>query len=441
MAYQLTLFEFEGVFDSSKYLSDSFPNNSGIYPIPSNFFEWLKKQCLGLEVGDGIHWLKLRNKQGKEVIQFAGYVGVLRSPSGDEIEILPKTGSVAENRVESIIKNRNLLLNMLRSLPDFRHFKSTEAELKTLKFTLLEIFIKQFLMSVETILQRGIRRDYLTLKENVYALKGKLLIAEHIKQNAIRPDRFFTEHDEYSPNRAENRLIATALRKVLSYSSTPSNLKLARELAFIFFDIPDTKDVVQDFQRVRIDRGMNYYESALDWARLILSGQSPLTGLGKTSSISLLFPMSAVFESYVAKNLSRNLKHGWQLKTQSTKNYLVTHVNKNWFQLKPDMLISHNRDARYVLDTKWKLLDTANSADKFGLSQSDFYQLYVYGQYYLKGEGSLILIYPMTERFTKPLEEFIFKDGKSNLKLYVVPYDLENNNIVATNIFDEPLLK
>jgi 5-methylcytosine-specific restriction enzyme subunit McrC len=53
-----------------------------------------------------------------------------------------------------------------------------------------------------------------------------------------------------------------------------------------------------------LDRGMGYYADAFDalaWARLILDEESPLTGTGDHSAPSLLFPMEAVFEAFVAK--------------------------------------------------------------------------------------------------------------------------------------------
>lgn len=61
------------------------------------------------------------------------------------------------------------------------------------------------------------------------------------------------------------------------------------------------------------------------------------------------------------------------------------------------------------------------SGDKYGLSQSDFYQLYAYGQRYLGGNGTLLLVYPKTATFKAPLDEFAF-DGQ--LKLAAVPFDL-----------------
>jgi 5-methylcytosine-specific restriction enzyme subunit McrC len=433
----LTIFEYESVYDSAVGMGSA--NDIGQHGVSSQLYFWLKKQCLGLEEREeeAIHWLKLRNKGGREIIQFAGYVGVLRAPNGEQIEILPKTGLAASSRSEAIQNNRRLLINMLRTMHDFRHFKSSEAELESTKLPLLEIFIRQFLLSVESIVRRGLRSDYLALQDNLFALRGKLLISQHIKYNTVRRDRFFTEHDEYSPNRPENRLVASALRNVLKYSRSAENQKLARELSFVFNDIPDSPNVESDFQKIRLDRGMGYYEAALDWASLVLTGKSPLTGSGKNAAISLLFPMAAVFEAYVARSLARTLPKNWQLKEQSSKYYLVKHRQQNWFQLKPDILIMSANRAHFVLDTKWKLLDEAKSTskDKYGLSQADFYQLYAYGQFYLEGAGRLVLIYPKTEQFKEPLEEFVFGGQDSTLKLSVVPYDLENNRLVS-NILD-----
>jgi 5-methylcytosine-specific restriction endonuclease McrBC regulatory subunit McrC len=39
---------------------------------------------------------------------------------------------------------------------------------------------------------------------------------------------------------------------------------------------------------------MHHYEQALDWAKLILLGESPHCMQGQANAISLLFPMEAV---------------------------------------------------------------------------------------------------------------------------------------------------
>ena len=96
------------------------------------------------------------------------------------------------------------------------------------------------------------------------------------------------------------------------------------------------------------------------------------------------------------------------------------------FRLEPDLLIEQG-SMRWVLDTKWKRLDSSDRDGKYGLSQADFYQLFAYGQRYLGGKGELALIYPAHRKFTRPLPPFDFGSG---LHLHVVPFDLERDELL-----------
>lgn len=87
-------------------------------------------------------------------------------------------------------------------------------------------------------MKRGLRRDYVSEQSNLFALRGKLLVSQQLRQNLQRPDRFFTDHDDFSPNRPENRLLHAALRKVLSATVSELIQRLARELVFVFADVP-----------------------------------------------------------------------------------------------------------------------------------------------------------------------------------------------------------
>jgi 5-methylcytosine-specific restriction enzyme subunit McrC len=76
---------------------------------------------------------------------------------------------------------------------------------------------------------------------------------------------------------------------------------------------------------------MGHYADALAWARLILQDESPLTGAGGHHAPSLLFPMEAVFEAFVARHLARQLARPFTLKTQARSLSLVTHRSRTGF--------------------------------------------------------------------------------------------------------------
>lgn len=419
----ITIYEFDALMASGAHVSSA----EGLHRVPDKVYGWLEEQCLQAAANGEAAWLRLTQRHGTRVVQVASFVGVIRAPDGFQIEVLPKIGKAVGGGAKEA---RQLLIEMLCCLQGFRHVRTDSARISAARMPLLEVFLAEFLRTVEHIVKRGLRSDYSNKQDNLFALRGKLLMAPHLRQNRFRADRFFTEQDEFSTDRPENRLLHAALRRVLMLSASQANQQLARELQFVFADVPASAQPSIDFQLVRLDRGMGHYADALAWVRLILDEESPVTGTGGHQATSLLFPMEAVFEAFVAKHLARQLARPLMLKSQARSHHLVRHRGQNWFRLKPDLLIQEaSRDA-LVLDTKWKLLDgmKANGTDKYGLSQSDFYQLQAYGQSYLDGQGAVVLIYPKTAAFDRPLPVFEFPTLK-RLQLWVLPFCLKSRRL------------
>ena len=420
----ITIYEFDALMMAGSDAADA----EGVHRIPDKVYGWLEDQCLRAAEAREAAWLRLTQRRGRRVVQVTSFVGVIRAPDGFQIEVLPKVGKAIGGGAKEA---RQLLIEMLCCLQGFRHVQTDSAKISAARMPLLEVFIAEFLSTVERIVKSGLRSDYSSRQDNLFALRGKLLMAPHLRQNLYRADRFFTKHDEFSVDRPENRLLHAALRRVLTLSASQANQRLARELQFVFADVPASARPRIDFQQVRLDRGMGYYADALAWTRLILNEESPLTGTGDHRAPSLLFPMEAVFEAFVAKHLARQLARPLILKTQTCGHHLVRHREQNWFRLKPDLLIREGRRYALVLDTKWKLLDgmKRNGTDKYGLSQADFYQLMAYGHSYLEGQGDVVLIYPRTLDFNQPLQVFELL-ALNELRLWVLPFCLVSKRLL-----------
>lgn len=415
-------------FDALEAMVPGAPDADGLRAVPLSVFTWLESQALDAAEAGKPAWLRVTQRHGRRAVQVTSFVGVMRAPDGFQIEVLPKVGKAIGG---GDAQARQLLIEMLRCLGGFRHVQTDSAKLVATRMPLLGVFIGEFLRAVEHIVKRGLRSDYRLRQDNVFALRGKLQMAMHLRQNLCRQDRFFAEFDEFSTNRPENRLLHAALRRALSWTAAQAHQQLARELCFVFAEVPQSEGPAVDFSRVRLDRGMGHYADALAWARLILGDESPLTGAGGHRAPSLLFPMEAVFEAYVAKHLARQLAHPFTLRTQARSFSLVQHLRQDWFRLKPDLLVQESATNHLVLDTKWKLLDgkKATGADKYGLDQGDFYQLHAYGQSYLDGQGDVVLIYPRTDAFDQALPVFDFPKSKG-LRLWVLPFCLRERVLV-----------
>jgi 5-methylcytosine-specific restriction enzyme subunit McrC len=398
--------------------------------VSPDAFKYLESLCLN-QASEMKHFLRLRSYSGERALQLKHYVGVIQIPNGEQIEVLPKVGKVSNEATAdklTIDNSRKSLLNMLKTMNGFRHIESADAQVNQHKMPLFEVFIRQFLQSVNQLVKRGLRSDYVSKQDNLLFLKGKLLTSQQLKYNLVNKHKFYVEYDEYILDRPANRLIHTALNKIANYSKNNAHQRLCRELSFAFNDIPVSHNIKQDFAQVKLNRGMSYYQTPLAWAKLILEGMTPLAMQGSANAISLLFPMHDIFESYVGSVLRRQLPDNLSLKEQARSEHLVKHGDKNWFNLKPDFLIKEDDTNSLVLDTKWKLLDARddNGSDKYGLSQNDFYQMFAYAHKYLTGNNrQLILIYPKTDKFSETIaHSFDFSD---DIKLWVIPFDVSSD--------------
>lgn len=374
-------------------------------------------------------FLKPATYRRKPALQVRNYVGVLQTACGTQIEVLPKVYNPNGDNEEEYC--RSALLKMLRTLKDSPFRDAGKADIHDAKMPLLEVYISQFLALANQLVKRGIRSDYVKVQNNSKFLKGRLLVAQQIRKNSIHSERFYIEHSEYQVNRPANRLIKTALMKVAKLARSNRNQRLARELCFVFEEVPKSHDIAGDFKKVRIDRGMQHYQEVLAWTKLLLSGLGPTASAGSFNTLSLLYPMERIFEDYVAhclhKNMPEALGEGARLKTQVGGKALVKHNDKPMFRLRPDLMVIEGDKALWVMDTKWKLINGNSRAKNYGISQSDMYQLYAYGHKYLTGGKKLMLIYPMNESFKVPLSKFTYE---GDFELFVVPFDLMKGELV-----------
>jgi 5-methylcytosine-specific restriction enzyme subunit McrC len=179
----------------------------GVVELPASLFDWLLSQ-VGQPNGQ---WLRLDAMGRVPVLKAQQYAGVVRSPCGHVLEILPKTGHAGHTPAQA----RRVLLTMLSHLPDFHALQLGSAAVAHAQVPLLEVFIGLALTQFEQLLRRGVRSHYVSQHAQRPVLRGKLLMAEQLKHNIAHRERFYTEHDEYVRNRAENRLIRAALRCTL----------------------------------------------------------------------------------------------------------------------------------------------------------------------------------------------------------------------------------
>jgi len=364
---------------------------------------------------------RVLQRDGQQRLKLDNYVGVLQSPCGTVVEVLPKHHAGAGCAVTGRALLRKMILADLEATPR----EAGVASLELFDAPLHEWVMARFLDELDRLLKRGLRFDYQRVDDELPFLRGQLDMRRQLRQPPGRQHRFQVRHDLYLPDRPENRLLRAALERVLRATAVPASWRLAQELALRTAEIRPSARVEADFDAWQEDRLMAHYAPIKPWCELVLGRQMPWALAGAQVGISPMFPMEKLFERFVAKWLRKAVVPRSEVKTPARSEWLCRHEGSPVFRLEPDLMVQLDGQ-RWVMDTKWKGVDAADLAGRYGLSQADFYQLFAYGQRYLGGVGEMALIYPRTATFQVPLPPFDFGGG---LRLHVLPFDLNQEQL------------
>ena len=368
-----------------------------------------------------------RDKQGKPrpVLQLLNsndlraqnYVGIITTRKGTVLEILPKIDLSGDKDNK---RTKEIFLNMLRTWRGLNEAQFSQSNINALpRFNMLEAFIRLFLDNLVSLTRRGIAKHYQSVEDNLSCLKGRLLFPQHLRINLANQARFYVRFDEFSADRPANRLINSAIHKLMPVVRQPQNQQLLYQLRLYFDEIPLSRQWQTDWDRHRVDRTMQHYNSVMQWVGLFLFGHGLTTFQGKHVNQSLLFPMEEVFEDFVTYHFRKD-QNQFSVKPQGPQEPLAKLNGKtDAFQMKPDITLSSS-DKMFILDTKWKRINENTNDPKRGIIQADMYQLYSYGKKY--GCEKVALIYPRTDEFQNHFH-YRFDD---NLSLFCFPFDVEH---------------
>lgn len=396
--------------------------------LPENVFRDLEEFIHAFagddEHADALEFLKISFRRNVgDIISVNNYVGLIQMQNGYQIQVLPKIdiGSNPDSKNE---ETKRVFLRMLRTMKDFPSKVFNDANLKMDRMTLYEIFVNMYLKEVRTLVKHGIKSAYIGREDNLNYYKGKLVVGEHIKQNAAHGERFYVRYDEYLVDRAENRLVKATLLKLQNITVSAENQKEIRQLLTSFEMVRPSINHQKEFSKVVIDRNTKDYDMLMRWSRVFLLNKSFTTFSGGTNARALLFPMEKVFESYVAQQLKKVLVDlDWEVSSQDKGYYLFDSPRQ--FALRPDIVITREDGTKIILDTKWKSLVDKPRLN-YGISQADMYQMYAYSKKYDTPE--IWLLYPVNPEMRDHQDISFDSDDGVNVRLFFVDVaNIENS--------------
>ncbi|MDO6600640.1 McrC family protein [Tenacibaculum sp. 1_MG-2023] len=307
-------------------------------------------------------------------IRFNQYVGVIQV-YGLTIEINPKA-----DKDDDDYKWKGVLLKMLQACGKIKAESSGAANVKRQHLNLLEIYFELYLKELESLVRKGLIKQYRKQTKNTKALKGKLEFAEHISKNLIHKERFYTTHQVYDNNHFLHQVLHKALTIVSQFTTGTRLQDVTNRVKLSFPEVDEKAITAKQLNTIQLNRKSSSYSTALDLARLIILNYSPDISSGKEKMLSLLFDMNQLWEEFVLKQLQKACEGtGIEVSGQESKSFWG--VNS----LRPDIVLRKGSQT-YVIDTKWK------RPLKSSASVSDLRQMYAYCRFW--DAEKAVLLYP-----------------------------------------------
>lgn len=300
------------------------------------------------------------------------YVGVI--VLGDRhIVIQPKTP----------VTNLFYMLTYAYDLPAFR----TEETLLAVGDEIFEFIVTLFLHQVQRLIRQGLYRSYVTHEEDQPYLRGRLLLAEHLRQNVAHLGRFPQRTHDYTANVPENQILTATLGLLTQFGyQDPTLSARLRHTQRAFAEVTLLPVTAADCRQIHYTRLNQRYSTPINLAALLLRHLSLEGGRGQHRFSAYLFNMPEVFEKFVGCYLQEYFR-GHPSRTVVLQDHLWLDAERQEKGI-PDIVIRHNGQPHCVLDTKYKFF-------KGNPDPRDRDQMWVYSHRMQVKEG--VLVYPVEQ--------------------------------------------
>ena len=304
-------------------------------------------------------------------------VGVIRLPSGLQLEIQPK------------IPLMNLLW-MLAAVEDLSaiNFKRLEDSVNLKEFDqILKIIADAFAGMVEHRLDLGLYRNYVEEEGNLTAIRGRILFAPDVARNAVLRHRTYCQYTTYSWDLPENQIIRQVARQLSGWGFSSRLTGRLVALDHQMDEVSTSRFSAGDIDRFVYNRQSEDYRPIHRYCRFFLDGASLNEEAGDAAFDGFLWNMNALFEKFITTMLRSRLEPRFCLKDQDRSTLDVNGA----VTIKPDLVLADGANDILIGDTKYKKLGTDDH------KHADLYQMLAYCTALDVHAG--VLIYPRHNTF------------------------------------------
>lgn len=259
-------------------------------------------------------------------------------------------------------------------------FNEKWIEVDSLQDEITPLLILQFLQAVKNIAQKGLKKGYVKVTENLTSkIKGKILVNQTIKQNHFRNrvDKTVCNYQIFTIDCLENQILKTALlqcsKNLYSFSNNDDIVKLMK-YNISAFELVNSKEVFDsDFAKIKHSPFYKEYKEALRLAKMIFKRFGFTLNSSAKSKKTKIAPfyinMPELFERYVEVKLRKCYKDSL-VPSYGLGDGYKTSIG----ELRPDFIV---KNKNLIIDAKYKYWFEEEKNLRF---KDDFQQLSLYGR-------------------------------------------------------------
>ena len=223
------------------------------------------------------------------------------------------------------------------------------------KDTLTPFLMVQFLLLLNRIVRKGLKKSYYTVEENLNSrIKGKIQLAKHLKQNVFKNKltAHVCRYQEFGMDSLENRFLKKVLQFIISFKNTHANYFAGNDKSICelitycspYFELISEEIDVENLKKLTPNTFFKEYEEAIRIGQHILKRFS--YNITETTQQKVAIPpfwidMPKLFELYVYKKLQE----------QFGREAVTYHLTADYTEL--DFLLN-TPEYKMVIDAKYK---------------------------------------------------------------------------------------
>jgi 5-methylcytosine-specific restriction enzyme subunit McrC len=301
------------------------------------------------------------------------YVGVVQLPSGRRLESRPKVP--VSNLLYMLAIASDLPSPLLNEWAGFDRFDE-----------ILEFIVEHFVDVVDARIAAGLYRAYIDREENLPAVRGKIVVEQNLRRNAINRHLTYCRYGDLTWDIPENQIIRQTVH-FLSLWGFNHKLRLRLwQLDSQLQEITPTVLPLRIFESFKYHRFNAEYEPIHNLCWLFLSGASLSELAGDVPFPTFLIDMNKLFEAFVTQILKKHLSPGIMVSAQSRRNL----DERGKIRMRLDLAFKIRGRLIGVGDCKYKVQSAEDA------KVTDVYQVLAYAT--ASNVSRSFLIYPAHEK-------------------------------------------